>query len=146
MKTLQYFSAAALAAGLIGSFAAQASAQNANGFKNAMQNASQARLNYNGSNVLRFDADQDLTVRNTLVSNSSLRANSVHVDDSLISNLDVDQDATVRNSVMTSSTVSLNAVDMTRARSITTDIDQDVSVRNVTARNASVAANTITVR
>jgi len=145
MKSLKYLSAAVLAAGLMGSFAAHAD-QNAKGFKNAMQNASQARLNYNGSNVLRFDADQDLTVRNTLVANGSLRANSVHIDDSLISNLDIDQDAKVRNSAMTSSSVSLNSVDMTRARSINTEIDQDVTVRNVAARNSSIAANTIVVR
>lgn len=146
MKPLQYFSAAALAVGLMGSIAAHAAPDNAKSYKNAMQNASKARLNTNGSNVLRFDADQDVTVRNTLVANGALRANTINVDDSLIADVDVDQDAKVRNSVMTNSSVTLNAVDMTRARSRTTDIDQDATVRNLTARNAGIAANTISIR
>ena len=146
MNTIKCLSAMALAAGLMGSIAAHAAPQNAKNFKNAMQNASQARLNHNGSNVLRFDADQDATIRNVTVSNRGFRMNSVHVDDSLIADLDVDQDAKVRRSTISSSNVSLNSLDMTRARSIHSDVDQDVTVRNLSAYGATVSANTISIR
>ena len=146
MNTIKCLSAMALAAGLMGSIAAHAAPQNAKNFKNAMQNASQARLNHNGSNALRFDADQDATIRNVTVANSGLRMNSVHVDDSLIADLDVDQDAKVRRSTISSSNVSLNSLDMTRARSIHSDVDQDVTVRNLSAYGATVSANTISIR
>ena len=146
MNTIKCLSAMALAAGLMGSIAAHAAPQNGKQFKNAMQNASQARLNRNGSNVLRFDADQDTTMRNVTVSNSALRLNSVHVDDSLIADLEVDQDAKLRRSKISNSNVSLNSLDMTRARSIQSDVDQDATVRNLTAYGASVSANTISIR
>lgn len=146
MKTIKYVSAAALAACLMGSLSAHAAPQNAKQFKNAMQNASQARLNRNGSNVLRMDADQDVTINGVALLNSSIRANALTVDDSLISNLDVDQDATVRRTALTNSTTHLNTVDMTRARSIATEIDQDATLRGVSAVNASIAANSISIR
>ena len=146
MNTIKCLSAMALAAGLMGSIAAHAAPQNGKQFKNAMQNASQARLNRNGSNVLRFDPDQDTTMRNVTVSNSALRLNSVHVDDSLIADLEVDQDAKLRRSKISNSNVSLNSLDMTRARSIQSEVDQDATVRNLTAYGASVSANTISIR
>lgn len=146
MKTLKLLAAATLATGLMMPLAAHAAPQNGKQFKNAMQNASQARLNRNGSNVLRFEADQDATLTQVRSYNSSVRVNGLHVDDSLISNLDTDQDATVRQSRMTNSSVVLNSADMTRARSINTEIDQEATVRRMTAVNSSVAANTISIR
>ncbi|MEO1661227.1 MAG: hypothetical protein AAFR51_09575 [Pseudomonadota bacterium] len=146
MKQLKILAAAALATGLLMPLAAHAAPQNGKQFKNAMQNASQARLNRNGSNILRFDADQDATMTQVTSYNSALRTNSLHVDDSLISNLETDQDATVRQTSLANSNVALNTVDMTRARSITTTIDQDVTVRRMSAANSTIAANTISIR
>ncbi|MEO1323373.1 MAG: hypothetical protein AAFV59_10240 [Pseudomonadota bacterium] len=146
MKTIKLLAATTIAAGLLMPMTAHAAPQNAKQFKNAMQNASHARLNRNGSNVLRFDADQDTTLRQVNSLNSSIRANAVHIDDSLISNLDTDQDATVRLTNVTNSNVVLNSVDMTRARSVMTEIDQDATVRKVNAVNSTIAANTISIR
>ncbi|MEL7033616.1 MAG: hypothetical protein AAGL97_07065 [Pseudomonadota bacterium] len=146
MKTLKLITAAAFTAGLLLPMTAHAAPQNAKQFKNAMQNASQARLNRNGSNILRFDADQNATMTEVAALNSSIRANGVHIDDSLISNLDTEQDATVRQTAMTNSSMVLNSIDMTRARSVMTEIDQDATVRKVSAVNSSIAANTISIR
>jgi len=146
MNTIKCLTAAAFAASLLLPMAAHAAPQNAKQFKNAMQNASHARLNRNGSNILRFDADQTATMTDTRSWNSSIRANNLHVDDSLISNLDTDQEATVRQTTVNNSSVVLNSVDMTRARSVTTEIDQDVTLRKVSAANSSIAANTISIR
>lgn len=131
MKTLKLITAAAFTAGLLLPMTAHAAPQNAKQFKNAMQNASQARLNRNGSNILRFDADQNATMTEVAALNSSIRANGVHIDDSLISNLDTEQDATVRQTAMTNSSMVLNSIDMTRARSVMTEIDQDATSQKV---------------
>lgn len=147
MKPLTLLTASAFAASLLLPMAANAMPQQGGQqFKNVMQNASQARLNRNGSNLLRFEADQDATLRGVSALNSSIRANSLSVDDSLISNLDTDQDATVRRTSAVNSNVVLNHVDMTRARSIMTEIDQEATVRRVRAVNSTIAANTISIR
>ncbi len=146
MSSIKLVSAAALAIGLVSTAATATAAPNGAKFKQSMQNASQARLNNNGSNVLRFEADQELTMRGTTISNSTVRANAVHVDDSLISNLDIDQDVSLRQTTIRNSSVTMNSADMTRARSIDTEIDQEVKLRNVTIRNSNVAANLVSVR
>ena len=146
MKTKTLLTAALLAAGLMLPVHAAAAPQGAKQFKKAMQNASQARLNRNGSNLLRFEAEQDATMRGVSTVNSSVRANGLTVDDSLISNLDTDQDATVRQTSFVNSNVVLNNADMTRARSIMTEIDQEATVRRVSAVNSTIAANTISIR
>ncbi|MEM9670195.1 MAG: hypothetical protein AAF950_14830 [Pseudomonadota bacterium] len=125
---------------------AQAEPNNANQFKRTMQNASHARLNTNGSNVLRFDADQDTVIKNTAVANGGLRTNSIDIDDSLIANLDVYQSTDVRQASFYNSGVTLNDADLTRARSQMTDINQTAKLRNFSAVNAGIHANTISVR
>ena len=146
MKSTTLLAATALAAALIMPMAAHAAPQGAKQYKNAMQNASQARLNRNGSNVLRFEADQKATMTQFSSFNSSVRANGLTVDDSLISNLDTDQDAIVRQTSVANSNLLLNNVDMTRARSIMTEIDQEATVRKMNAVNSTIAANTISIR
>lgn len=146
MKLTTFLAASLLTAGLALPLTAHAAPQGAKQFKNAMQNASQARLNNNGSTVLRFEADQDVTMTNTSALNSSVRANALTVDDSLISNLDTDQDATLRQVSTVNSTLVLNNVDMTRTRSINTEIDQEATVRTMNAVNSTIAANTISIR
>ena len=146
MKTTTLLTAGLLAAGLMLPVHAAAAPQGAKQFKNAMQNASQARLNRNGSNLLRFEADQDATMTDVRTLNSSVRINGLTVDDSLVSNLDTDQDATVRQTSVVNSNVVLNNVDMTRARSIMTEIDQEATVRRTRAVNSTIAANTISIR
>lgn len=146
MNFIKFASATALATLMLGSVAATAEPQNAQQFKRSMQNASSARLNTNGSNVLRTEIDQDATARNIVLVNGSLRTNNVTIDDSLIGTLDVDQESTLRNIRTTNSHTVVNSIDMTRARSQMTDIDQDATVRNVNALNASIAANTVSVR
>lgn len=146
MKITKYCAAIALTASLMGGLYAHAAPTSGKQFKKAMQHASAARLNINGSNILHFDADQDTTLRRSALVNSSLRANALSVDDSLITGLDLEQDTTMRNVRMTNSSATLNTVDMTRARSHRTEIDQDVTVRNLAALNAHIVANTISVR
>ena len=146
MKTTIIVTAALLAAGLMLPSSADAAPQGAKQFKNAMQNASNARLNRNGSNLLRFEAEQDATMTELSSLNSSVRVNGLTVDDSLISNLDTDQDATVRQTSVVNSNVVLNNIDMTRARSIMTEIDQEATVRKMRAVNSTIAANTISIR
>ena len=146
MKTSTLITAALVATGLMLPMSAQAAPQGAKQFKNAMQNASQARLNRNGSNVLRFEAEQDATMTDIASLNSSIRANALTIDDALISNLDTDQDAMVRQTAMTNSNVVLNNVDMTRARSITPEIEQEATIRKMNAVNSTIAANTISIR
>ena len=125
---------------------AQAEPNNGNQFKRTMQNASAARLNNNGSNVLRFNAEQDTVMMNTRIANGALRTNSVDVDDSLITNLDVAQSTDIRQSSLHNSSMNLNDVDMTRARSQMANIDQTAKLRNLRATNAAISANTISVR
>ena len=146
MKIMKYCAAFALATSLMGTTAAIAAPKPAKQFKNAMQTASAARLNRNGSNILRFEVDQDLTLRRSALVNSSMRVNALTVDDSLLTELDIDQNATLRNTRFTNSSATLNTVDMTRARSHRADIDQDVTMRNVATLNAHMVANTISIR
>lgn len=146
MNIIKFASAAALATLMFGSISATAEPQNAQQFKRSMQNASKARLNSNGSTVLRTEVEQDVTARKTTLVGSSLRTNNVTVDDSLIGTLDIDQDATLRNVSTTYSSSTINEVSMTRARSQMTEIDQTATVRTLNAIGSSVAANTVTVR
>lgn len=146
MNKIRVLAATVLATGLMGSLTAPTYAQGAKQFKKAMQNASQARLNRNGSNILRFDADQDAALNGISSFDSHLRVNTITVDDSLISNLDIDQNATVRQVSLTSSTANLNSVDMTRARSVMSEIDQDVTMRRVNAVYSNITANAISIR
>ena len=146
MKAIALLSATAMAASLMLPLAAQAEPKNAKQFNNAMQNASQARLNKNGSTVLRFDAEQDMKMSDVASLNTAINANSIVVDDSLVSNLDVEQDATMGQSAVATSGVVLNSVDMTRARSISTSVDQDATIRRINAVDSTIAANTISIR
>ncbi len=146
MKQFYILGAAML---LMGAFAPQTAHADPSGtkqFKKNMQHASQARLNSNGSNILRFKANQDTTMNKTIVAGSVLRTNSLDVDDSLISTLDVKQTANLRYTVIKNSSVNLNDVDLHRARSQHTDIDQSAKLRNVIAYDAGISANTISIR
>jgi len=125
---------------------AQAEPNNANQFKRTMQNASNARLNTNGSNVLRFDADQDTVIKNTGIANGGLRSNSIDINDSLIANLDVSQSTHIRQSSTHNSSVTLNDADLTRARSQMANVNQTAKLRNLYTVNAGIYANTISVR
>ena len=146
MTRMKLLAATAIAVGLMMPVTAHAAPQGAKQFKNAMQNASQARLNRNGSNVLRFEAEQDTTMTQVAVMNSTVRANGLTVDDSLIANLDTDQDATLRQTALTNANLVVNTIDMTRARSINTEIDQEATLRRMNVVNSSITANTIAIR